>query len=225
VVRIEGGGAGIRSRAGSALKGKTMMFEEKNRIPRSRRHPMKVAIVMIVIVTIVTACGRRKERAAFDPEPSKPQPTRFHPPLPPTAFHVEWTPVQLAQLPAGGNTVVSVTFKNTSDTTWPDPAMADPAGKSGSYAVRLSYSWKEKVPGAKIVGSGERVNLTKPLAPGESTTLPIGVRAPAKPGQYELIFDLVQELCCWFSSYDADPLTVPVEVGPAGAAATQTSTR
>lgn len=185
---------------------------------------MKLAIVMILVLAVVIACGRRKERAFFDHEPSKPRPAKFHPPLPPSAFHVEWTPVQLSELPAGGSTVVSVTFKNTSDATWPDAAMADPARKSGSYAVRLSYSWREKVAGAKIVGSGERVNLAKPLAPGETTTLPIGVRAPAKPGQYELIFDLVQELCCWFSSHGADPLTVPVEVRPAGAASTQTST-
>ena len=57
-----------------------------------------------------------------------------------------------------------------------------------------------------------RADLRQPLRPGDSATLSIPVRAPKKPGEYQLQFDLVQELVSWFEEKGAPPLRVPVTV-------------
>jgi hypothetical protein len=44
-----------------------------------------------------------------------------------------------------------------------------------------------------------RYGISKDLAPGEETELPLGVTAPKDPGEYFLEIDVVQEGVAWFS--------------------------
>jgi hypothetical protein len=101
-----------------------------------------------------------------------------------------------------------VTFRNAGNQTWPDAAAADPA-RSGKYAVRLAYRWRN----ASWLGPySERVDLTEPLAPGQATTLQIPVITPAMAGDYDLQLDLVQERVAWFESRGARRFQVPMRV-------------
>jgi hypothetical protein len=109
-----------------------------------------------------------------------------------------------------------VTFTNQGDATWPDPGSASPTRPDGRYAVRMSYSWKGPSDTAPQ-RSADRVDLKRPVAPGESATLPIVVRVPDAPGAYELRIELLQELYFWFADYGMPTLTLPVEVRPATA--------
>jgi hypothetical protein len=58
-----------------------------------------------------------------------------------------------------------------------------------------------------------RILLKRPVAPGQSVTLErFEVEAPAQPGDYVLVFDLVNEMVAWFSDRGSPRLEVPVRV-------------
>jgi hypothetical protein len=110
----------------------------------------------------------------------------------------------------GERLTVTVTFRNTSTETWPDPRSTGGA-PSEAGAVRLSYRWwtpNQPLPTTYTV----RADLRAPLKPGESATLPIAVTAPSSPGDYKLQFDLVDELVAWFEERGAARQVVPVRV-------------
>lgn len=73
--------------------------------------------------------------------------------------------------------------------------------------IRLSYRWWE--PGGDCLGEGERSSLPHPVAPGESSVVPMNVRAPARAGRYELEVDLVHEHVRWFGC----SLRLPFAIG------------
>lgn len=59
-------------------------------------------------------------------------------------------------------------------------------------AVRLSYRWVGRA------GEGERTPFTAPVAPGETTIVPLTVTAPSASGRFGLEVDLVHEHVRWF---------------------------
>ena len=137
--------------------------------------------------------------------------------LPGSAFNVEWTrPAIPSSVPAGQGFIAQVAVKNTGDTIWPDSKMSDPNGSTGGAgAVRLSYRWLSAAQEGRIntyVGYDARIELPRPVAPGESVTVPVAVKAPSQPGDYRLQFDLVQELVAWFGGRGAARLIIPVTV-------------
>lgn len=181
-----------------------------------------LTVAILVAVAVLSACGRREKPSVFDAVSPKQAPERLLASrLPDSALQVRWSPAKVpAELTAGGLLPVTVTFTNLGDTTWPDNAMADPRQSSGSHAVRLSYSFLSlSQPGTPLQRNGPRSDLTEPVAPGESATLHIVVRAPEQPGDYKLSFELLQERVFWFADRGADTLTVPLRVVPPGAAA------
>jgi hypothetical protein len=164
---------------------------------------------------LLPACGRREERAFFDsPVPTEVPAVIAVKPLPASAFDVEWAPLDFPrQAVVGSRIPVRVTFKNASNTAWPDNRTADPQQASGAYAVRLGYSWlREGRPVTEAKYSPDRVDLEQSLAPGQSATLDLSVLVPAEPGDYRFSMDLVQELVTWFSGQGADAPTFPVRV-------------
>lgn len=176
----------------------------------------KGTTVAILLTTIIlAACGRREEPPASDAGTSKDaRPASVPAPLPASAMQVRWSaPAIPDQLTAGVVLPTAVTFTNAGDTAWPDKLTADPKEKTGAYAVRLCYSLvpvSKHVPGSQHIG--DRVDLTKPVAPGESATLEVKIRVPEEPGNYVLTFELVQELVAWFGDRGGAVLSLPVKV-------------
>jgi|SRR5688572_23947899 len=178
----------------------------------------KGTTVAILLTTVaLAACGRGEEPASSDAAPSQDaRPASVASPLPASAMQVRWSaPTIPNQLTAGVVLPATVTFTNIGDTTWPDKVTADPKEKTGGYAVRLVYSL---VPvGKHVAGSqhiGDRIDLLKPVASGESATLDVKIRVPEEPGDYILTFELLQELVAWFGDRGAAVLTIPVKVAP-----------
>jgi Ig-like domain from next to BRCA1 gene len=158
-------------------------------------------------------------------KPSSPAPPAATPaaaprvtnPLPPSGFKLEWSrPEVPGSVAAGSTTLVNVTVKNTSDQSWPDARLADPGRVSGGAgAVRLSYRWIPAGHDSEFnayKGFDSRTELPKSVAPGESVTVAVPVKAPGQPGNYNLQFDLVQELVDWFGTRSNARLVVPVAV-------------
>ena len=86
-----------------------------------------------------------------------------------------------------------------------------------SEEIHLSYHLYEH-PGRPLV-DGPRTDLPRDVPPGDSVTLDAILRAPAKPGEYLLMWDMVHEETTWFSGQGVKPgtarLTVGEEPGPA----------
>jgi hypothetical protein len=131
----------------------------------------------------------------------------------PEFYRVEWRGVVLPpRFFAGGVAEVTVALRNAGSGTWPDPRTADPERATGAGAVRLGYRWWRETPDEIVSGYSERVDLPRPLEPGEAVSVEVPVQAPALPGRYRLQIDLVHELVSWFESRGAERLIVPVEV-------------
>jgi len=78
--------------------------------------------------------------------------------------------------------------------------------------------------------SAPRVPLGRDLLPGQSATISVGVAAinsygtDLEPGDYTLVFDIVQGSDRWFSYAGDEPLQVPVKVVAADAASKEVAT-
>ncbi len=182
-------------------------------------------IASLIVIATVAACGRREKRAFFDSTPLPAPVRKSVGPLPAAAMSVRWGEIRVPrELAAGRPAFLSVTFTNTGSAPWPDNAAADPDTRDGRYAVRLNHSWVAS--GEPIDGrtNGGRTNLPHSIAPGESATVELEIRAPDKPGEYQLVIELLQEMVVWFSNQGADRFIAPVRVVPAGAAAAPSHT-
>lgn len=133
--------------------------------------------------------------------------------LPPEGFRVRWESVRVpAVLQRGRPVRASVSFRNLSKFSWPDPNSANLGGQEGIHAVRLSYRWLRKDSDTLVTDYGERFDLAVPLGPGQAASISVAVNPPDEPGDYRLQFDLVQELVEWFQTEGAPPLILPIRV-------------
>ncbi len=180
---------------------------------RSWGGSLAFTLVLGAVVSLLISCGRDDNNS----EDAKPAPVTEASTsalsLPSSAFHVEWTHVEAPATMAAGKVVsIAVTFKNTSPNAWPDPKHAGAAKPDGSHAVRLAYRWWKRDRPMPESEYGTRTDLTTPLEPGQSATLVIPVRAPLKPGDYNLQLDLVEELVTWFEGKGVPKELIPVKV-------------
>ncbi|HEV8469943.1 MAG TPA: SpoIID/LytB domain-containing protein [Candidatus Limnocylindria bacterium] len=95
-----------------------------------------------------------------------------------------------ASIVPGGEVNIDVRVTNTGLKPWP-------AG--GEHPVRLGYHWFDMSSQA-VVWDGARTLLPHDVAPGESVTLTVDMRAPRNEGAYALAWDMVQEGANWFST-------------------------
>lgn len=167
------------------------------------------SVTIGAVGVLVAACGRERKEQAYVPVNPSP-PSRAVRTLPDQAFHVEWVGHDVpAAMRAGARTRVAVTFKNVSALPWPDPdSTSYEPPQSG--AVRLTYRWQQGT--APPLGWGGRADLHRLLMPGQAATLSLAVNAPRVPGDYQITFDLVQEMAVFFGDKGATRLVVPVRV-------------
>lgn len=113
-----------------------------------------------------------------------------------------------ASLAADSVTVVRVSVSNRGDVAW---CHEIPAGRH----ICVGNHWISP-DGAMVVQDDGRARLLRRVAPGERAELDLIVRAPAEPGAYELVVDLVQEKVCWFVEKGSQPARIPLQVVKAG---------
>lgn len=162
---------------------------------------------MVFVAALAISCGRvpdtREQVVVTEEAPGSAE----------IGYSVIWEANTVPGVMAAGSTVpVSVTFRNTSESVWPDPRTANPTRPRGANAVRLGYRWWESEDGEPIADYQARADLPHALEPGRSQTLTMDVLVPDRPGEYRLQFDLVHELVAWFEGRGAPRLVVPVSV-------------
>ena len=184
--------------------------------PWSIRARCHLIVLLLVCGAAVAGCGGPEEPASSGATAK---------PLPASALKVRWATLAFpGTVDADKDVPVVISLTNASDTPWPDKATANPQLKDGSYAVRLTHAWVRADDTQQGGRPGAvRTDLPRPLLPGESIEIPVTIRTPAKPGEYRLTIELVQELVQWFADGGAERLTLPVHVVPAGTAPPDTT--
>jgi O-antigen ligase/polysaccharide polymerase Wzy-like membrane protein len=102
-------------------------------------------------------------------------------------------------LTTGATTIIPVTLTNTGLTTW---------DSSAEHPYRFAYHWLLADSDRVANFEGLRTTFAEPVLPGSAVTLRATVRAPGQPGQYRLMWDVVQEGRLWFSSEDGAEIVV-----------------
>ncbi len=104
-------------------------------------------------------------------------------------YALRWGRVEAPEsVAAGSELTVRTRVRNKSGATWPADAPT---------RVNLSYHWQLR-DGTEVVKNGLRTFLPGPVAPGGLVDLDQAVEAPAEPGSYVLVLDLVYEGVSWF---------------------------
>jgi hypothetical protein len=103
-------------------------------------------------------------------------------------------------LPAGADTTVIVRVKNTSDRTW-----------ESSSELKLGCYWTDESD-TRIPELGGRGSLRKDTPPGESVAFKSRVRCPPEPGNYYLVWDLVEKNVGWFGGKGGSPMKIAVKI-------------
>jgi hypothetical protein len=125
--------------------------------------------------------------------------------LPDSAFKVEWGQFKFPSSVARSSSVkTAVIVTNRGTAPWPD----EKAG--GISPVRLNYRWWKT--SAQPPASTVRQSLPATVRPSETQKIDVTVQVPDEPGEYNLQFDLVQELVAWFADKGADRLIIRVRV-------------
>jgi len=104
---------------------------------------------------------------------------------------VEWRPPR--RLAPGSEVTRRVLLRNDGTVTW---------RAGGRFTV--SYHWFSRT-GEVVVWDGLRSRIPGAIEPGASVEVMTVVRAPDKPGRYQLQLDLVHEGVTWFSQRDPTP--------------------
>jgi 4-amino-4-deoxy-L-arabinose transferase-like glycosyltransferase len=114
-------------------------------------------------------------------------------PLPETGFRaaidVRNAPVSLR---AGERTTLDLTVTNISNVVWQGRRW-----QAEAFQIAFGNHWLDGA-GNLVTNDDGRVALTQDLQPGETVTLRLVVNAPARPGDYLLEVDAVQEGVSWF---------------------------
>jgi hypothetical protein len=98
-----------------------------------------------------------------------------------------------AILHAGEQTKLRVMVENNSSATWPAFGSSD-----GRYAVVLRDVWHDAATNALITDADGAARLPRDLPAGSNAEVELPITAPAKPGNYLLTIDLVQNQAPWF---------------------------
>jgi len=109
-------------------------------------------------------------------------------------------------LKTGEESDVVVRVRNTSGGTW--LARDAPAG---TRRVTLGNKWLDES-GRIVINDDGRTSLPEDLAPDGELELKLHIHAPAKPGRYTLVVDLVQEQVAWFFEKGSTPLQAVVTI-------------
>jgi O-Antigen ligase len=116
-------------------------------------------------------------------------------------------------LQTGRTHQIPITLSNTGRVTW----------DSKRYpAFHVAYHWLRSGSEAVIQFEGQRTPFPLPVPPGSTVSLQAYVTAPAQPGAYTLVWDVVLETRAWLSTEGVVPANTEVRVEGAASGRVQT---
>jgi SAM-dependent methyltransferase len=114
-------------------------------------------------------------------------------------------PVVLA---AGETERLQVEVQNLGDENWPARGGPDWRGW-----ITIGNHWLD-ADGSMVIHDDGRSPLPHDVAPGQTVTIALDVKAPLAPGRYILELDMVQESVTWFATMGSQTTRIKVNVAP-----------
>jgi hypothetical protein len=169
---------------------------------------MRIKVLVLALaaaaVTFLGACGgdvkvANSNSSASPAQKGTPQPPTEPAALPNNAFKATITLVDAPdKLRAGQKETVRVKIKNNSDVTWWARGAPVNTRADNKFYIAAGNRWL-KADGGLVTNMDGRYGISKDLAPGEETEIPLSITAPKNAGDYVLEVDLIQEQVAWFS--------------------------
>jgi hypothetical protein len=155
--------------------------------------PIAAAFLLGLAAVSGGGCRGRRDPAPFVVPP---------PEMRESGYRVAWQSRDFPpSVAASSKTMARIVFRNSGTEIW----------HGSVHAAR--YFVPEGAPLKEGRDDAPRLTLRRPVAPGQTVTLErFEVAAPARPGRYRLVFDLVNEGVAWFSDRGAPPCAIPVRV-------------
>jgi hypothetical protein len=147
---------------------------------------------------------RTVETKATPADPNAPRPDS---PLPDAAYKADISLVEpLTTMRAGEKKIIKVKVKNASPVLWLV------YGTEGlKYRVAVGNAWLDA--SQKLISKMDgRIGLPSNLPAGKEVEVALQITAPAKPGEYYLQLDMVQELVAWFEDKGSQVFKTKVTV-------------
>lgn len=162
---------------------------------------MRRMIVPLALVVLWVSCGQKPPKEEGSPgSPARPAPVEKAV-APASAFaHQILDHDTPGVVQADSAVIVTVRVKNTSNRTWP-----------AGGPIKLGYYWLGN-DGARLEKLEGRGICKTDILPGDTAAIRVQVKAPAAPGTYLVVWDMVEEHVAWFGNRGAAPLKVPVTV-------------
>jgi SAM-dependent methyltransferase len=130
-------------------------------------------------------------------------------PLPLSAYRADITqrsPAKTATYPAATPIQLVVAIRNLGEHAW----------STHVGGIRVGNHWRSADDDAMLIQDDGRTSIPA-LASGDSATVEIEVRTPARPGSYVCEIDLVHEGLWWFADQGSQTLRIPVRVSEVAA--------
>jgi hypothetical protein len=183
------------------------LFIKENKRMNKKYHVLLFVGFIALTVLAFTGCKKETKEQAQGKEQVKVDESIAAKPLPDSAFRSEiilLKPVQ-GSMKADSTFSVQLRVKNISNTVWP-------SGENEKLRrVNLGYRWFDK-DGKQMIKEGGRVFIPKDLSPGEKIDLQGDIQALSTPGEYKLVFEMVQERVGWFASKGSKTAKVNVKI-------------
>ncbi len=109
-------------------------------------------------------------------------------------------------LKTGEHATIRVRVRNISGKTWPSKQVLN-----HPHQVTLGNKWLDHW-GGIVVNDDGRASLPSDLLPQGEFELDLPIRAPAEPGTYFLMLDMVQEQVSWFYEQGSTPVEMEIVV-------------
>ncbi|HKY27719.1 MAG TPA: hypothetical protein VJM12_07225 [Pyrinomonadaceae bacterium] len=163
----------------------------------------KHILVTALLTSIVGVAGCSKSNPTNTPTPtntiaSTPAASRTPGPLPPRGFRAQIAIIDPpTKLGVGQRETINVKIKNASDVFWWARGGETNDRNDNKFYIAIGNRWLDES-GKLLSEMDGRLGISKDMRAGEELELPLLITAPAKPGEYILEVDMVQEQVSWF---------------------------
>lgn len=171
----------------------------------------KVFIVALTSATLSVGCANGPVGPANSPA-STPVANKAAGPLPDRGFKAQISLVDPpTKLRVGQKETITVRIKNTSDVFWWARGGEVNDRTDNKFYLAIGDKWLD-ASGKLLSEMDGRLGISKDMRPGDELELPLLITAPAKPADYILEVDMVQEQVAWFGDKGSPTARINVTV-------------
>ena len=163
-----------------------------------RKHILVIALLTSLVGGVACTKNGPTNTATANANASAPAASRTPGPLPSRGFKAQIALVDPpTKLGVGQRETISVRVKNASDVFWWARGGETNDRNDNKFYIAVGNRWLDES-GKLLSEMDGRLGISKDMRAGEELELPLLITAPAKPGEYILEVDMVQEQVSWF---------------------------